>query len=178
VRNQKTGDIEAPVREGQPNAWEKYRNLLVTGIERWKKVKEQLADEGDSRTISTDFRGRPGPRFLLPSYFAATNSRYQRRMVSGVAIVATCSNAFRPSALPSFASRRRCPTVSRSRCFPSRSKSAAFSALCYSITRAWCSPNHIPIHASKNCNGSGSDFSAEVVAARAIPPFYASRSHL
>ncbi len=49
VRNQKTGDIEAPVREGQPNAWEKYRNLLVTGIERWKKVKEQLADEGDKR---------------------------------------------------------------------------------------------------------------------------------
>jgi len=49
VRNQKTGDIEPPVREGQPNAWEKYRNLLVTGIERWKKVKDQLSDEGDSR---------------------------------------------------------------------------------------------------------------------------------
>lgn len=49
VRNQKTGQIEAPVREGQPNAWEKYRNLLVTGIERWKKVKDQLVDEGDAR---------------------------------------------------------------------------------------------------------------------------------
>ncbi len=49
VRNQKTGEIEPPLREGQPNAWEKYRNLLVTGIERWKKVKEQLTDEGDAR---------------------------------------------------------------------------------------------------------------------------------
>ncbi|HEX3694029.1 MAG TPA: S24 family peptidase [Polyangia bacterium] len=49
VRNQKTGQIEAPVRDGQPNAWEKYRNLLVTGIERWKKVRDQLIDEGDPR---------------------------------------------------------------------------------------------------------------------------------
>lgn len=29
-------------------------------------------------------RGLPGPRFLLPSYFAATSSRYQRRIASGV----------------------------------------------------------------------------------------------
>lgn len=49
VRNQKTGAIEPHIREGQPNAWEKYRNLLVTGIERWKKVKAQLEDEGDQR---------------------------------------------------------------------------------------------------------------------------------
>ena len=49
VRNKKTGAIEPHIREGQPNAWEKYRNLLVTGIERWKKVKAQLEDEGDQR---------------------------------------------------------------------------------------------------------------------------------
>ncbi len=49
VRNRKTGAVESPIREGQPNAWEKYRNLLMTGIERWKKVREQLADEGDPR---------------------------------------------------------------------------------------------------------------------------------
>jgi type III restriction enzyme len=34
---------------GQPNAWEKYRNLLLTGIERWKKVRDQLEGEGDKR---------------------------------------------------------------------------------------------------------------------------------
>ena len=34
-------------RTPRPNAWEKYRNLLTTGIERWKKVRDQLADEGD-----------------------------------------------------------------------------------------------------------------------------------
>jgi len=49
VRNRQTRAAEALVREGQPNAWEKYRNLLMTGIERWKKVREQLADEGDPR---------------------------------------------------------------------------------------------------------------------------------
>ena len=49
VRNKKTGAIEPHIREGQLNAWEKYRNLLVTGIERWKKVKAQLEDEGDQR---------------------------------------------------------------------------------------------------------------------------------
>jgi len=87
-------------------------------------------------------------------YFAATNSQYQRRIVSGVARVATFSNAFRPSTLPSFAKRRRSPSVSRSRCLPSRSGSAAFSARWYSITRACCSPTHIPIHAARNCRGS------------------------
>jgi hypothetical protein len=62
----------------------------------------------------------------------------------------------RRDCLPSFASRRRSPSVNRSRGFPSRSKSAAFSARWYSITRALCSPNYIPIHAAKNCSGSGS----------------------
>lgn len=49
VRNKKTGDLEPLIRDGQPNAWEKYRNILATGIERWKKVRDQLADEGDPR---------------------------------------------------------------------------------------------------------------------------------
>lgn len=49
VRNKETGQPEELVRKGQPNAWEVYRNLLVTGIERWKKVREQLAEEGDRR---------------------------------------------------------------------------------------------------------------------------------
>lgn len=49
VRDKKTGEPEPLVRDGQPNAWEKYRNLLVTGIQRWRKVQEQLRDEGDPR---------------------------------------------------------------------------------------------------------------------------------
>lgn len=49
VRNSETGDPEQLVREGQPNAWEKYRNLLITGIQRWKKVQQQLQTEGDKR---------------------------------------------------------------------------------------------------------------------------------
>ncbi len=49
VKNKKTGEPEELIRSGQPNAWEKYRNLLATGIERWKKVRDQLRDEGDPR---------------------------------------------------------------------------------------------------------------------------------
>jgi len=49
VRNRRTGEPEELVRAGQPNAWETYRNLLVTGIERWKKVRDQLRAEGDPR---------------------------------------------------------------------------------------------------------------------------------
>lgn len=49
VKNKKTGEPEELIRAGQPNAWEKYRNLIATGIERWKKVRDQLRDEGDPR---------------------------------------------------------------------------------------------------------------------------------
>jgi type III restriction enzyme len=49
VRDKQTGQPEPLVRVGQPNAWEKYRNLLAAGIERWKRVKEQFVDEGDPR---------------------------------------------------------------------------------------------------------------------------------
>lgn len=49
VKNKKTGTVEDLVRKGQPNAWETYRNILVTGIERWKKVRDQLIAEGDKR---------------------------------------------------------------------------------------------------------------------------------
>ncbi|WP_426745957.1 S24 family peptidase [Myxococcus faecalis] len=48
VRSGRTGTVEQLVRAG-PNAWERYRNLLVTGIERWKKVSDQLREEGDGR---------------------------------------------------------------------------------------------------------------------------------
>jgi len=49
-----------------------------------------------SLAISAAFRGRPGPRRLLPSYFFATSSRYQRRMVSGLAMLAIFAQALAP----------------------------------------------------------------------------------
>lgn len=67
VINQKTKEPEPLIREGQPNAWEKYRNLLITGIERWRKVKEQLADEGDPRK---------------PILFILTDDRHEAREVA------------------------------------------------------------------------------------------------
>ena len=49
AQNKKTGEALPLVVETAPNAWEKYKHLLAAGIERWKKVRDQLADEGDSR---------------------------------------------------------------------------------------------------------------------------------
>ncbi len=47
--NKRTGEPLPLVNDAGVNAWEKYTHLLMTGIERWKKVRDQLVDEGDPR---------------------------------------------------------------------------------------------------------------------------------
>jgi type III restriction enzyme len=49
VKNERTGEPLPLVQQAAPNAWKKYEHLLVTGIERWKKVRDQLRTEGDGR---------------------------------------------------------------------------------------------------------------------------------
>lgn len=49
VRNERTGEPLPLVQQAAPNAWKKYEHLLATGIERWKKVRDQLRTEGDDR---------------------------------------------------------------------------------------------------------------------------------
>jgi type III restriction enzyme len=49
VRNERTGAPLPLVQQAAPNAWKKYEHLLATGIERWKKVRDQLRAEGDDR---------------------------------------------------------------------------------------------------------------------------------
>ena len=49
VRNERTGAPLPLVQQAAPNAWRKYEHLLATGIERWKKVREQFRAEGDDR---------------------------------------------------------------------------------------------------------------------------------
>ena len=51
-----------------------------------------------SSRISFAVGGRPGLRFLLPSYLAAMRQRYQRRSVAGVATDAIWASASRPKA--------------------------------------------------------------------------------
>jgi hypothetical protein len=51
----------------------------------------------------------------VPSYFAATRSRYHRRIVSSVASDAISASRFRPSGLPFSASNRRSASVNRRR---------------------------------------------------------------
>jgi hypothetical protein len=78
---------------------------------------------GFSRTMrstrsipSAEAGGRPiFLRRLLQSHFAATNSRCQRRIVSGVTIVPTCSIKFRPRILPLTARQRRWSSLSKMR---------------------------------------------------------------
>ncbi len=87
VHNSKTGEAEPLIRDGQPNAWEQYRNLLVTGIKRWKKVREQFQDEGDKRKpilflICEDKKqAREIGNFL--SYGEAVNEDLSGRAVTG-----------------------------------------------------------------------------------------------
>lgn len=49
AKNKKTGEPLPLVNTAATNAWEKYGTLLSTGIERWKRVRDQLRDEGDPR---------------------------------------------------------------------------------------------------------------------------------
>jgi type III restriction enzyme len=42
------GHAESPVNAAGQNAWDKYRVLVRTGIERWKKVRAQLREEGSN----------------------------------------------------------------------------------------------------------------------------------
>ncbi|MCU0654747.1 MAG: DEAD/DEAH box helicase family protein [Polyangiaceae bacterium] len=49
VRKEGSDTREALIREGQPNAWEKYRNMLVPGIQRWRQVREGMRQDGDQR---------------------------------------------------------------------------------------------------------------------------------
>lgn len=38
-----TGESEALIDDGAPNAWEKYRHLLAAGVQRWVEVRDQSA---------------------------------------------------------------------------------------------------------------------------------------
>ena len=58
-------------------------------------------------SISSDFLGRPRPRFPLPSYFCAISRRCQASRVSGVTIVATSRRSFLPTPLALAANRRK-----------------------------------------------------------------------
>jgi hypothetical protein len=70
----------------------------------------------------------------LQSQCRAMSSRCQRRIVSGVTMVASCSSIFRPRILPLTASRRRWSSLSRIRFFPSFSRRTRFSVRRYSTT--------------------------------------------
>ena len=81
--------------------------------------------------------GRPRPRRALPSYVWAINLRYQRRIVSGVTMPATCITTRRPSFWPRTASRRRWASVRRSGRGPRCSRRTRFSSRRYAIRSSW-----------------------------------------
>lgn len=96
----------------------------------------------------------PPPRRRLPSYLAAARSRYQRRIVSGVASDDSPSRSLRPTARPFSARSRRSGSVRRSRRAPSRARSTRFCASRKS--RRWaCSRWIQPARTStRNCRGA------------------------
>ncbi len=106
-----------------------------------------------SSSMSASVLGRPGFRFLLPSYFLAISSRCQRSRVSGVTRVLISNSSFRLIALALSASLRRCRSVNLSRFPPSCSRSARFSSWRYSITSCWCRLTQPAKISIRNCSG-------------------------
>jgi hypothetical protein len=99
-------------------------------------------------TLSPRVAGRPGPpRVRLPSYFAATCSRYHGRMVSGVA---SDASSLRPSGFPFSASNRRSASAKRRRLGPSRERSTRFSARKYSIASPCLRPIQLATSRMRN----------------------------
>ena len=99
--------------------------------------------------------GRPRPRRALPSYVWAINLRYQRRIVSGVTMPATCIKTRRPSFWPRTASRRRWASVRRSGRGPRCSRRTRFSSRRYAIRSSWWRFTQPANVRTRNCSAGG-----------------------
>ena len=99
--------------------------------------------------------GRPRPRRALPSYVWAINLRYQRRIVSGVTMPATCIQTRRPSCWPRTASRRRWASVRRSGRGPRCSRRTRFSSRRYAIRSSWWRFTQPANVRTRNCSAGG-----------------------
>jgi type III restriction enzyme len=87
VRNERTGEPLPLVQQAAPNAWKKYEHLLATGIERWKKVRDQLRVEGDDRkpilfTLCSD-KGEAAEVANFLTYGEATRDDLSGKPVKG-----------------------------------------------------------------------------------------------
>ena len=106
-------------------------------------------------TFSPRAGRRPaGLRARLPSYFAATLSRYHRRIVSGVASDVSVASSFRPSGFPFSARSRRSAWVNRRRRGPRRARSTRFSARKNSIAWPCRRLIQLPTSRMRNCGGA------------------------
>src|SRR5438309_6245613 len=94
-----------------------------------------------SDAISLIVPGRPG-RFGANVHFRAIRHRCQRRIVSGVTMVATCLRIRRPSGWPFAVRRRRWSSVNRTRRPFSCSLRTRFSSTRYSMTSCWWRLTH------------------------------------
>ena len=95
--------------------------------------------------------GRPGLRFLLPSYLAAMRWRYQRRSVAGVATDAIWASASRPKAWALTASLRRSSSERLRRLPRSPARSTRFSSRKWSITSCCWRLTQPARTSSRNC---------------------------
>lgn len=81
------GQAETPVNEAAGNAWDKYRVLAQTGIERWKKVRNQLREEGSPKKpiilmlCADQKEAKEIANFL--TYGEATQGDYSQRAPTG-----------------------------------------------------------------------------------------------
>lgn len=89
VKNERTGEPLPLVRQAAPNAWKKYEPLLATGIERWRKVRDQLRAEGDDRKpilfVLCSDKGEAAEVTNYLSYGEATRDDLTGKTVKGYA---------------------------------------------------------------------------------------------
>jgi hypothetical protein len=94
-------------------------------------------------------------RFAWPSYFCTTNSRYQRRIVSGVASVATSRSPFTPELVPQ---NSQTPPLGVGEANASAAELLAKMSDLLALVLdqlLLVAPSQTPIHAVRNCTGSG-----------------------
>jgi type III restriction enzyme len=87
VKNERTGEPLPLVQQAAPNAWKKYEHLLATGIERWKKVRDQLRSEGDKRKpilfVLCSDKGEAAEVFNFLTYGQATRDDLSGKTLKG-----------------------------------------------------------------------------------------------
>ena len=139
-------------------AWTASKNAAATSPDssRSRFLVNVVRSSARDRTIlAVKERGRRRWKKTSGYHGQAINLRYQRRIVSGVTMPATCIQTRRPSFWPRTASRRRWASVRRSGRGPRCSRRTRFSSRRYAIRSSWWRFTQPANVRTRNCSAGG-----------------------